>query len=113
VHPHRLDQSKADHHGEHDRTAVAQHGHRHAHDRRQAHDHGAVDEHIDGERRGHASRRQPTKVAVAHKGGAQGHEDGHRIEDQHHHAAHEAELFGQGRENEVGLFLRQEVELAL
>ena len=93
--------------------AVAEQRHRHPDDRSEAHHHRPVDQHAQGEGHGHARGRQSREVAVSERGGAKGDEDHRRIEQQHHDAADEAELLGQGGEDEVGALLRQEVELAL
>ncbi len=75
---------------------------------------GAVDQHIEGEGAPSSLPRPAARSGEwASEAGAQGHEDHHPVEEQDREAAQEAELLGQGREDEVGLFLGQEVELAL
>ena len=111
--PNGLDQAEADHHRQHDRAAIGQEGHGHAHHWRHAHHHRPVDQHIEGEGRGDPCRCQPTEVRVRHRGRVQGREDDGAIQQQHRHAAEKPELLGQGGEDEVRLFLGKEVELAL
>ncbi len=107
------DQPEGDHHGQHRGAAVGDQRQRHADHRHQPHHHGDVDEDVEEDRAGQAERQQPAEmVAAAQRDGEAVAEDDH-VDEDHPEPAQQAELLGQHGEDEVGLLLGQEVEVAL
>src|SRR5580704_12899436 len=106
-------EAEAEHHGEHRRTAIGNQRQRHPDDRDQPHHHPRVDENVKKEIADDPETQEAAEMVAASECDRKAVDDDQRVESEEPEPADEAELFGQGGKDEVGLLLRQKAQMAL
>src|SRR5260221_4319016 len=106
-------QAEAEHDGQHRRAAIGDQRQRHSEHRDETHHDRGLDEDMEKEIDGDAEAEQPAEMAAAAQRDGEAVDEDQRIKSEQGDAADETELLGQHGEDEVGLLLGQEVEMAL